>query len=394
MIIFIIVQTVPYPFPFVSRVQTKISMQTTADGRTILLGETPKTIRLRQFTEISEAQGYESEVEFAQAVVNCNTTERLRMLMKYYERKDYPNESVESYSQIIQSSQEMNTSKSSKEDTNFVKKKSSRNPAKPSRKPSRQKSFKNVFKPHVVKPNKIDRLPKPPSKYLKTKTKLNPSDKSTVIKTSVKEKHKTDRLQSFINSRLKDDSTLSFRKNEDGSYGDTADILHMKNDRVTSVGSDEVDHDEVKNKSTNVSLKLTSVIAVTDYDETLSRGNSLVAEGKSLVTEATSSGTNTKNLCDDILNDILTACSHTNIDSTQDSSSNKPHPTSNVFPLSGKHQDSQNSSFLDELLFDRSQKTSNRTQDISYESPSREVGCVEEPKHCKNEQASIIDDLI
>ena len=356
-------------------------MQTTADGRTILLGETPKTIRLRQFTEISEAQGYESEVKFAQAVVNCNTAERLRMLMKYYERKDYPNESVESYSQIIQSSQEMNTSKSSKEDTNFVKKKSSRNPAKPSRKPSRQKSFKNVFKPHVVKPNKSDRLAKPPSKYLKTKTKLNPSDKSTVIKTSVKEKHKTD-------------STLSFRKNEDRSFGDTADILHMKNDRVTSVGSDEVDHDEVKNKSTNVSLKLTSVIAVTDYDETLSGGNSLVAEGKSLVAEVTSSGTNTKNLCDDILNDILTACSHTNIDSTQDSSSNKSHPTSNVFPLSGKHQDSQNSSFLDDLLFDRSRQTSNRTQGISYERPSREVGCVEEPKHCKNEQASIIDDLI
>lgn len=362
--------------------QRKLSLQSKADGRTILLGETPKTIRLRQFTEISEAQGYESDVEFARAVVNCNTMERLRMLMEYYKRKDYPNESVETYSQIMQSSQEMNTSKSSTEYKNFVEKKGSRNPAKPSRKSSRQKSFKNVFKPH-----KSDRLAKPPSKYLKTKTELNPSDRSTAIKTSVKEQHKTGRLQSFINSRLKDNSTLSFRKDDDKLFSNTADNLDTKSDRVTSVNCDEVDDDEVENKSSNVSLK-TSEIDLIDHDETLTRGKSLV--------EASSSTRNTQNVCDEILNDILTACSHTNIDPTTNTSSSESHPASNVPPLSGGHRDSQDSSFLDELLFDCSQRTHNRTQVISsrYENSSHEVECVENAKHCKKEQASIIDDLI
>ena len=375
--------------------QTTLSMQTKADGRTILLGETPKTIRLRQFTEISEAQGYESELKFAQAVVTCNTTERLRMLMEYYKRKDYPNESVESYSQIIQSSQKMNTNIKSTEYKNVVKKKRARKPAMTRRKSSRQKSFKNDFTPPVVKPNKSDRLRNNASKYLRRKTESNPRDRSTVIETGLKEQRKTDRVKCCRSKTLEDDSTLSFGKNNDKSFGKTANHLEQKNDRITSVDSDELDNDKLENKSSNMSQK-TSKIDANNYDESLSRGKDLL--------EAIAPVTNTENVCDDILNDILTGHSDTNY--TPYSSSSEFHPTANTPLTSGRSQDSQDSSFLDELLFDCSQRSRDRTQIISsrYESSSREansfsrscevMACVEKPHHCDKEQASIIDDLI
>ena len=369
-------------------------MQSKADGRTILLGETPKTIRLRQFTEISEAQGYESELKFAQAVVTCNATERLRMLMEYYKRKDYPNESVESYSQIIQSSQKMNTNIKSTEYKNVVKKKRARNPAMTRRKSSRQKSFKNAFKPPVVKPNKSDRLRNNASKYLRRKTEPNPRGRSTVIETGLKEQRKTDRVKCCRSKTLEDDSTLSFGKNNDKSIGKTADQLEQKNDRITSVDSDELDNDKLENKSSNMSQK-TSEIDVNNHNESVSRGKDLV--------EAIAPVTNSENVCDDILNDILTG--HSDANYTPYSSSNEFHPTVNTPLSSRRSQESQDSSFLDELLFDCSQRSRDRTQIISsrYESSSREansysgsceVASVEKPHHCDKEQASIIDDLI
>ncbi|CAB3997697.1 Hypothetical predicted protein, partial [Paramuricea clavata] len=360
-------------------VQRKLSVQSKADGRSILFGETPKTIRLRQFTEISKAQGYKSEVEFARAVVCGNTTERLRMLMEYYKRKEYPNESIESYSQTIQSSQELNTGRNLKENEKVTKKKGSVNLARHYRKSStRQKSFTKVLKTPIAKPNKSDRHAKKCSKYLKTKAESNASESSTVSETTVKEQHKIERLESFASGKLERKAALSLRNNADKSFCNIADnLLDKTTDRTNSAASYQT---EAK-----------SSMSPTDYGDDKSLDKGLVGATSCV------SPTNTENVCEDILNDILTACSDTNTRCTQYGRSLRElERTSNTPPLANRRQDSQSSSFLDEFLFECSQRAGNRSQDSlsQYESQGHKTECVEQTNSCEKMQTSIIDDLI
>ena len=350
-------------------------MQRKADGRSILFAETPKTIRLRQFTEISKAQGYKSEVEFAQAVVSGNTTERLHMLMEYYRKKEYPNESIESYSQTIQSSQELNTGKNSKQhEESGTKKKGSLNHNRHCRKSSK-KCFTKVLKASIVKPSKSNGLAKKRGTYVKE------SEGGTVSEAD--EQLKTDRLVSSESNKLKDKSTLLLRNNEDQSCSNISENLGHKKERKNSVSIGQV-----KTKSGMSSKgseeKLLSVTTDCEESKSVDKG---VAGSASCV-----SPTNTENACEDILNDILTACSDTNTRYSQAGPSRDIERTSDTPPLSN----SQSSSFLDEFLFECSQKTRNRTQDSlsQYGSPSNETKCVEKTNNCQKMQTSIIDDLI
>ena len=352
-------------------------MQSKADGRSIFFGETPKTIRLRQFTEISEAQGYKSEVEFARAVVCGNTTERLRMLMEYYKRKEYPNESIESYSQTIQSSQELSTGRDLKENEKVNKKKGSVNLARHYQKSStRQKSFTKVLKTPITKPNKSDRHAKKCTKYLKTKAESNASENSTVSETTVKEQHKIERLESFASGKLEHKAALSVRNNADKSLCNIADNLDKTTDRTNSAAS--------------YPTEAKSSMSPTDYGDDKSLDKGLVGATSCL------SPTNTENVCEDILNDILTAGSDTNTRCTQYGSSRELERTSNTPPLSNRRQDSQSSSFLDEFLFECSQIAGNRSQDSlsRYDSQGHKTECVEQTNSCEKMQTSIIDDLI
>jgi hypothetical protein len=352
-------------------------VQRKADGRSILFAETPKTIRLRQFTEISKAQGYKSEVEFAQAVVSGNTTERLHMLMEYYRKKEYPNESIESYSQTIQSSQELN---SGKDKESATKKKGPVNHTRHCRKSS-TKSFTKVLKASVVKPNKSNRLAKKRSTYLKTKAESKESESGTVSETD--EQHKTDGLESFESSKFKDKSALLLRNNANQSFSDIADNLEHKKTRRKSVSSGQV---EAKAGMSPKGSEDKLLGVTTDYDESKSVDKGVVGAASCVAP------INTENACEDILNDILTACSETNTRYSQPGPSRDIERTSDTPPLSN----SESSSFLDEFLFECSQKTRNRTQDSlsQYGSPSNERKCVKKTNNCQKMQTSIIDDLI
>lgn len=126
----------------------------------ILFGETPKTIRMNQFLEMSREQGYESEVDLAKVVVNSKTRDRLNILREYYKTKHYPKENDLNYPESIESSPEKIS------DNTKVTKRStkSESPLKQTeyrcRRSSQKKSYTKVCKAPILKTSVTDWLEK------------------------------------------------------------------------------------------------------------------------------------------------------------------------------------------------------------------------------------------
>ena len=288
----------------------QFSKQSKTDGRSVLFGETPKTIRLRQFTEICTRRGYRSEIDFARAVIDADTTERLSMLIEYYKTKKYPDDSVESYSQIIQSSQDSNTRNASTENEQYIEKNSGANLVRNSRKITRRKTrFTKVLKQPFVKQNKSGRISKKCVLDLKAESK---NEKMGIVKASIESKRSDD-----------------------------------------------------------------NIIDTTVNDKTKSLSNDLAVEDTLAV-----SLTNTKNICEDIVDELFTACSKTTSSATCTSAQPK-----NV-------EDNLQSSFLDEFLLECSNGTNNNNENCLSRyntSPHETTDCAGKNENLKT---SIIDDLI
>ena len=367
------------------RVQRKFTVHSKADGRSILFGETPRTIRLRQFTEMSEAQGYKSTVEFARAVVSGDRTMRMRMLMEYYKKKEYPEECIESFSQTL--SQELNASKNPKENEKFNKTKTSANRIKHFKTSSaRQTSFRKVSKAPVVKPSKSRRLEKKRIRYLETT-----AESSKVSK--VKPQQKIDGSESSGCSKLEDEGTVLPQNNADKSRSSIVDNVEHKNDKKQSVGSGHVEPNSGVLPSKESGDSLASVAS--DCKES-TKADAKTSKG---ITSCAVSSSNADNTCEDILNDILTACCDRNTGRSKNSFSPDNKRPSKTSSLSDTRQDdAQSSSFLDEFLFECSQRT-NRTENAlsPRQKPSNAVNAtrlVEKTNSYDKMPTSIIDDLI
>ena len=340
----------------------------------ILFGETPKTIRFRQFTEISKAQGYKSDVDFARDVVCGNTTARLRMLMEYYKKKEYPDECIESFSQTI--SQELNTSKNSKDTEEFTKMKGLVNRTRHLKKSARQKSFTKVLKPPIVKPNKSSRLVKKRSKHLQTTAESNANESSKVSK--AKQQHKNERMDTSDRSKLKDKATVLLQSNAEKSPGRIVDNLEQKNDQKQVVDIDQTESNLGMSRREGGN-KLQS--NRNDHEECIKSDNKAFAAMQAISTAV--SPANADNACEDIFDDILTECKNAKCSKNYSSpDSKRPSYT----PVESTSQDgSQSSSFLDEFLLECALRTHNGT----------ETGLSQHKRPINEKvQTSIIDDLI
>ena len=317
--------------------------------------------------EISEARGFKSEVEFARTVVSCNMKERLDMLMDYYKTKKYPSDSIELFSQTSQSSQDYQRSSNSR--------KYSANRGRRNRKSSTRK--KCFAKPPVVKPKKSDRSVKKGSKFLKSRTGSTASSR-VGIQTNVKIDIAECRTVEHVAGKSSTISITDESLDECKVYS-----VQLKNDQTKSNDGSRSEANPVMSPNRSGDRTHCEKPNCSDY--------SLARRTSSCVPL-----TNNENVSEDILNDILTACSDTNTSYTRYSSS----PNTGLFPntpaIPNSFQESQ-SSFLDEFLFECSQRTYKRTEGTSSrtERPRKTTENIEKNKIWEKMPASsIIDDLI
>ncbi|XP_028390617.1 DNA excision repair protein ERCC-6-like 2 isoform X2 [Dendronephthya gigantea] len=358
----------------VHTIQTKISVQSKANGRTTLYGETPKTIRIRQFMEISETRGFKSEIEFARTVVSCNTKERLDMLMNYYKTKKYPSDSIEFFSQTSQSSQDDKTSSNSR-------KYSTNSEGRYRKSSTRKKCF---TKSSVFKPKKSDRSVMKESKLSKSRT--GSTARSRVVSQA---SDKIDRNRVGC-STIEPEVGMSSTTNNA--------VKSLDNCKVNNV---QLKNDQTKSNSCN-QMEANPVISSKCSEDRTSNGEEVNCSDYSLARHTSSntsscvSPKNNENVSEDILNDILTACSVANTSYTRYRSSPNTGLSSNIPAITNSPQGSQ-SSFLDEFLFECSQRTCKRAAGTSSRNePQKETtDNIGENKTCeKMPTSSIIDDLI
>ena len=372
----------------VPRVQTQTSVSK-ADGHSIIFGKTPKTIRLRQFTEISRAHGFESEVEFARAVIKGNTAERLGMLMEYYKTKEYPSESISLlYSQSNESSQDLNIS-DSKGDKTFTLKKTLASSTTRQRSLPKQKSFvKKEKRVRVVRSyattSKTNRIAKKRRNCSKVKitAKHNANADNSLSNTADKEQQVSNGGKPFESCIVENIATISSARSIVRPLGNISDNLQLSKDQLLSCGSHSAETNScfIQKFSEDKSLSNT-----TNYNRTKSFEDNAI-QPKSYVSSAANDQAS-----QDILSEILTVCCDKpcapNID---------PSPalcetgsTSNTSSIPERSQGSQSSTFLDEFLFECSQR-------IPLEAYNSSPGHVSQSNNtCVLDiQTSVIDDLI